>query len=376
MVEKTEWEQVLSVASKMAFEGEFLDCEPLGAGHINKTYSVRYRQADDSVRTYVLQQINDSIFDVAQLMANIVAVTSFLKQKIEAEGGDPTRETLNLIPTKQGEQYYCDSQGKSWRAYDFVRDSVCYERAENPKLFYESAIGFGRFQRRLADFPVEQLHEILPDFHNTPKRLEALKAAIEADPLGRVATARQEIAFVMQRAQETGILVELCRRGNIPLRVTHNDTKLNNAMFDRRTGKVICIIDLDTVMPGLSLYDFGDSIRFGASTAAEDERDLKKVQFDLRLFDVYTKGYLEGTANTLTDWEIEMMPMGAKLATLECGIRFLTDYILGDVYFRIDRPEQNLDRCRTQFKLVRQMEEKWEKMRRIVAQHKYSMRKQ
>ncbi len=237
---------------------------------------------------------------------------------------------------------------------------------ERPEEFYESALAFGRFQKLLADYPAESLHETIPNFHNTIDRVEKFQKAVEADVMKRAADVREEIRFVLDREADCHILCDMLAAGEIPLRVTHNDTKLNNIMLDHKTGKGICVIDLDTVMPGSALYDYGDSIRFGANTGAEDEKDLSKISCDLELFALYTKGFIEGCGGSLTEKEIRMLPMGAKLMTLECGMRFLTDYLEGDHYFKIHRPEHNLDRTRTQFRLVKDMEDKWEKMQEIA----------
>ena len=237
---------------------------------------------------------------------------------------------------------------------------------ERPEEFYESAVAFGQFQKLLADYPAESLHETIPNFHNTIDRVEKFKKAVEADVMKRAADVREEIQFVLDREADCHVLCDMLAAGEIPLRVTHNDTKLNNIMLDHETGKGICVIDLDTVMPGSALYDYGDSIRFGANTGAEDEKDLSKISCDLELFSLYTKGFIEGCGGSLTEKEIRMLPMGAKLMTLECGMRFLTDYLEGDHYFKIHRPEHNLDRTRTQFRLVKDMEDKWEKMQEIA----------
>ena len=249
-----------------------------------------------------------------------------------------------------------------YRMYDFIEGAVSYDAVKRPEDFYESAVAFGRFQYLLSDYPAETLHETIPDFHNTVKRYQDLEAAIAADVAGRKTCVEPEIAFARERKAELGELLDLQRAGKLPLRVTHNDTKLNNIMMDEKTGRGICVIDLDTVMPGLSLYDFGDSIRYGANTGAEDEVDLTRVSLDLSLYRLYKKGYLEGSRGSLGALEKKLLPVGAKLMTLECGIRFLTDYLNGDIYFKIHRKKQNLDRCRSQFALVADMEKKWDAM--------------
>ena len=278
------------------------------------------------------------------------------------------RETLTVIPTKAGEPLYWDSQGDCWRMYHFIEDAVSYDRVESERDFYESAVAFGNFQQMLADYPAETLHETIPGFHDTKARFEVFLAAVEVDVCGRVKEVAREIAFFQERKAVAAVLGDMLAAGELPLRVTHNDTKLNNIMMDAKTGKGICVIDLDTVMPGLAVHDFGDSIRFGASTGDEDEPDLSKVNCDLHLFQLYTEGFLTGCQGRQTETERAMNPMGAKVSTSECGMRFLTDYLQGDTYFKTHREGQNLDRCRTQIKLVEDMEANWEKMAEIVAQ--------
>lgn len=340
---------------------------PYGSGHINDTYRLTF-EYDGKVQRYILQRMNTEIFrEPEALLENIIGVTSWLKKKIAENGGDTERGTLSLIPAKDGKFWYVDSEGGWWRAYNFIEGATSYDRVKNKTDFYESAVAFGHFQRLLADYPAETLHETIPDFHNTADRLEKFKAAAAADVCGRAAGVQKEIQFVLEREALANLLCGMQREGKLPLRVTHNDTKLNNIMIDDVTGKGICVIDLDTVMPGLSVNDFGDSIRFGASTAAEDERDLSKVSCSMELFETYARGFLKGCAGKLTDAEIEMLPEGAMTMTFECGMRFLTDYLEGDTYFKIHREDHNLDRCRTQFKLVKDMEEKLPEMKKIIA---------
>ncbi len=275
-----------------------------------------------------------------------------------------------MVKAKNDSSYYVDQKGDYWRMFLFVEGTVCLEMVESAKDFYDSGVAFGNFQKMLADYPAKTLHETIPNFHNTPSRFRDFQKAVQEDKMGRAASAQEEIAFALARENDTKVLTDLLKAGELPLRVTHNDTKLNNILFDENTKKAICIIDLDTVMPGLSHYDFGDSIRFGASTGAEDEKDLSKIEMDLALFEAFTKGYLEGCGGSLTEKEIEMLPMGAKLMTYECGIRFLADYLEGDVYFKIHREGHNLDRARAQFKLVKDMEDKWTEMAAIVEKYK------
>lgn len=354
-----------------AINGTLVQQSPYGNGHINDTFLLRYETANHSEKKYILQRMNHDIFrNPPLLMENIVHVTDHLRGIIRSRGGDPERETLNVLKTRDGASFFRDSGGSYWRVFPFIERSVCLEKVRNAKDFYDSAVAFGSFQKMLADFPAGTLHETIPNFHNTSSRFRDFRAAVQSGDRERAALARTEIAFALDRESETAVLTALLDAGALPLRVTHNDTKLNNILFDADTGKALCIIDLDTVMPGLSLYDFGDSIRFGASTGDEDEPDLDKVSLDLSLFEAFTKGYLEGCAGSLTAKEIEMLPMGAKLMTYECGIRFLADFLTGDTYFKVHRENHNLDRARTQFKLVADMEAKWDQMKAIV--EKYS----
>ncbi len=369
-MEKYSAEQIRNqVLCHFAVEGELLEAPSYGSGHINDTYAPRLRLSDGREIRYILQRINTGIFqDPKGLMENIAGVTSYLKGILAANGGDPLRETLTLIPTKDDQPFYQAPDGSCWRMYLFVEDTISYDLVEKPEDFYISAKAFGRFQMLLAGYPAATLHETILNFHNTVSRFENLKKAIAADPLGRAKEVQPEIEFALARETDTHVLVDLQAKGEIPLRVTHNDTKLNNVLIDPSNGRV-CVIDLDTVMPGLAHYDFGDSIRFGASTALEDEQDLSKVSMDLNLFDIYTKGFLEEAGAVLSPLEKELLPMGAKLMPYECGIRFLTDYLEGDTYFRTHRPGQNLDRTRTQFKLVADMEAKWDAMAAIIKKY-------
>lgn len=354
------------IAEQFAMEGSLERIEPYGNGHINDTYLVTTKSGGDEKR-YILQRINTAIFtNPKALMENIMGVTAHLKRKILAVGGDVWRETLNVIPTTNQNTFFETSEGDCYRMYTYIENSSSLEQIERPEDFYAAAEAFGNFQCLLSDYPTETLHETIPDFHNTAKRYQRFLQVLEEDALGRSAKLQQEIEFVKARRREMSVLQELLDAGELPLRVTHNDTKLNNILMDQDSGKAICIIDLDTVMPGSALYDFGDSIRFGANTGAEDEMDLSRVSLDLKLFECYTQGYIRGCQGKLTRREVELLPMGAKMMTLECGMRFLTDYLEGDVYFKIHRENHNLDRCRTQFALVADMEAKWEQMKEIV----------
>ena len=362
--------KIVEAIAQFDLEGKLVDQQPYGNGHINDTFLLTYETSNGD-RKYILQRMNHAIFKKPQqLMENVVNVTEYLRRVIKEQGGDPDRETLNVIKTRNGENYYEDSGHNYWRVFLYIERTICLEQVESAKDFYDSAVAFGNFQRMLADYPAEELHETIPNFHNTPSRFRDFQKAMQEDKLGRAALAKEEIAFALEREKDTPVLLDLLAEGKLPLRVTHNDTKLNNILFDADTKKALCIIDLDTVMPGLSHYDFGDSIRFGASTGAEDEKDLSKIELDLSLFETFTKGFLEGCGGSLTEKEIEMLPMGAKLMTYECGIRFLADFLEGDVYFKIHRKEHNLDRARTQFKLIADMEEKWDRMIAIVEKYK------
>lgn len=351
-------------------EGTLLSADSYGSGHINDTFLLRHLLSDGSERKLILQRINHEVFPhPKELMENLSAVTTYLREQLIRSGKDPMRETLNLVPASDQKPYYQDSLGSYWRIFHFIKDAACLDAVTDPESFYQSAVAFGNFQHLLAHFPAESLHETIPSFHNTKHRFQLLAEAVEKDVCNRAASCRAEIDFALSREQLANELYSKLESGELPLRVTHNDTKLNNIMFDTKTGKAICVIDLDTVMPGLAANDFGDSIRFGASTGAEDEQDLSKISCDMELFALYTKGFIEGCAQSLTEAEIRTLALGAITMTYECGIRFLTDYLNGDVYFKIHREGHNLDRCRTQLKLVADMETKRPEMERIAASY-------
>ena len=355
--------EIKNITSAFVLEDNLTECVPYGSGHINDTYRLTY----DTGKHYILQKMNKSIFTKpVELMENVSGVTAWLKKKIQENGGDVERETLNLVMTKDGLPYYVDEDGEYWRVYLFIENATCYDMVKDEEDFYQSAVAFGHFQRLLADYPAETLHETIVNFHNTVDRLDKFKTAVEKDICHRAADVEKEIQFVLDRTELAHVLCDMQDQGKLPLRVTHNDTKLNNIMIDNATGKAICVIDLDTVMPGYSVNDFGDSIRFGASTAAEDEKDLSKVHFSLEKFKTYAAGYLDGCGGMLKNEEIMLLPEGAKMMTIECGMRFLTDYLEGDTYFRTAYPEHNLVRCRTQLKLVSEMEEQWDEMKNAV----------
>ena len=358
------------IVPKFAIEGTLTEAVPYGSGHINDTVRLTCALENGEQKRYILQRMNDGIFkNPVELMENVMNVTSFLRKKIVERGGDPERETLNVIRTVDGDNFLKDEDGDFWRMYIFIENATSFDMVRTPEDFYNSAVSFGNFQLLLQDYPAATLHETIPNFHNTVSRFADFKKAVEEDVCGRAKEVQDEIRFVMEREADTHVICDALANGEIPLRVTHNDTKLNNIMIDNETGKGICVIDLDTVMPGSALYDYGDSIRFGASTGAEDEKNLELINCDMGLFEIYTKGYVEGCGGSLSEKEIRMLPMGAKLMTLECGMRFLADYLQGDVYFKIHRPEHNLDRARTQFKLVADMEKKWDEMAGIVEKY-------
>lgn len=363
-------ELIENTIAQFQIDGKVLSYERYGNGHINDTFVVVFQNNQEKKR-YILQRINNNVFkDPEKLMFNIVQVTSFLTEEVKKLGGDELREVLNVINTREGKSFYSDSEGSYWRMYLFIEDASCFEKVNKPEDFYQSAVAFGRFQKLLSTFDASSLYEVIPDFHNTPLRFERFLQAVKEDKCNRVKDVRDEIEFFVSRKADMECCKNYLDEGKLPLRVTHNDTKLNNVMIDNKTGNGLCVIDLDTVMPGLSIFDFGDSIRFGANTALEDEKDLSKVSLSLDLFEQYVKGFLQGCEGSLTDTEISMLPHGAKTMTLECGMRFLTDYLEGDVYFRIHREEHNLDRCHTQMELVRDMERKWNEMNEVVSKYR------
>lgn len=352
---------MLHLMSQFAIDGIPTSYKRHGHGHINDTYLLQTEKGSQ----YIFQRINPHVFHhIPELMHNIALVTSHIAK----EDPDP-RHSLSLIHTKAGSPYLTDADGEIYRMYAFIPNSICLEQAQSDEDFYQSAIAFGQFQNALADFPANSLHETIPLFHHTPNRYLLLHEAIQKDSHHRLNTVQNEVAFALEREKEASTMIDMQASGLLPLRVTHNDTKLNNVLFDEKTRKPLCVLDLDTVMPGLVGNDFGDSIRFGASTALEDEVDLSKVSFSLQLYDAYTKGFLTACGDRLSIAEIETLPLAAKLMTLECGVRFLTDYLSGDTYFPVERPNHNLDRARTQFKLVSEMETKWQAMHDIVIKY-------
>ena len=346
------------IYTRFQLDGLPISCTPYGSGHINRTFLL----VTSRPHLYILQGLNTSVFkDIPGLMTNLAAVTEYLRKQTD----DP-RRALQLVPTVDGKPYLALENGEYWRMYEYVLDSLCLNKAETKEDLYQSGVAFGQFQRALADFPAATLTETIPRFHDTPDRFRLFREAIAADRAGRLKDVQAEVDAYLAFEKDADVLMNLCRSGELPLRVTHNDTKLNNVMLDAADRTPLCVIDLDTVMPGLAANDFGDSIRFGASTAAEDEEDLSKVEMSLELFEAYAAGFLSACGKSLTPKEIETLPWGAKLMTLECGVRFLTDHLNGDVYFHISRPGLNLVRCRTQLKLVQDMEKKWDEMNAVI----------
>jgi hypothetical protein len=341
--------------------GDFVSAEPYGSGHINDTYCVRFDQEGTHVR-YILQRINHNIFKNPEaLMENIQRVTAHLTEKTMKEH-DRSRRVLTLIPTREGRSFYRDAVGNYWRTYVFIEKARTYDAVESPRQAFETAKAFGRFQKLLADLPAPRLQHTIPDFHHTPKRFVALKKAVEADVVNRSKRAKFEIEFAMQREAICDVLL----KAELPERVTHNDTKLNNVMLDDVTGEGICVIDLDTVMPGLVLYDFGDMVRTTTSPVKEDELDLSKVTMQFPMFEALVRGYLESADEFLSRSEKRLLVFSGKLITFEIGVRFLTDFLVGDTYFKTHREHHNLDRCCTQFKLVESIEQKEEWMNKVV----------
>ncbi len=344
--------QYQAAANAFRLEGEVQEICPYGEGHINLTLLVTTTK-----KRYILQKMNTHIFsDSDGLMQNICGVTEHLRSR--------GIETLYVVPTKDGRSYLKGEE--CYRVYDFIENTVTYQKVTDGEVFKNSGRAFGEFQNYLAEFDASKLTEIIKDFHDTPKRFAAFQAALAADSFARAKDCQEEIAFVLARENTYGGAMEGLRDGSLPLRVTHNDTKLNNILMDEKTGKARAVIDLDTIMPGSMLFDFGDSIRFGASTATEDEADLSKVHFDVRLFKAYAEGYVDAVRDSITPREAELLPYGAYLMTMECGMRFLTDYLSGDTYFATKYAGHNLVRCRTQLKLASEIEKQFAQMREII----------
>ncbi len=357
-----------AIADHFGITGVIAHTEEIHSGNINHTYLVAVQEAN-SQKEYVFQKINTFVFKKPEeVMDNILKVTEHIKKKLLAAHGSYNRRVLSFLVGDDGKPYYYTASNKHfWRVYEYINHAVAYDQVIKPELFYEAGRSFGEFQDWLSDFPAQSLSEIIPNFHNTPVRFETFRQSVEKDIAARRAEVEDEIRFLLDREAECSMLVEKLASGEIPYRVTHNDTKINNILFDNQTDKAICVIDLDTVMPGSALYDFGDAVRYGASTALEDERDLSKVSLDLALYEQFTKGFLESMGNSMAAAEIALLPHSVKIMTLELATRFLADYLDGDIYFKTRSDDHNLVRARTQIQLVRDMEAKWEQLLAITA---------
>lgn len=348
-------------------DGRLINAVSYGNGHINNTICLTY-ETSVGRKQYILQKINKYVFHhPEELMENAVAITEHLRKKIAAGGGDPERETVNIVSAPGGAFYYLDERQDVWRIEKFVENTKTYQVADSPELMYETGRAFGHFQYQLSDFPASSLYETIPGFHNTRARYSQFAEIAEKDPLGRAAECRDEIRFVLERKEIADFAMNSFDRGELPVRVAHNDTKINNILFDIETGKPVCVIDLDTVMPGFAMNDFGDGIRTGACTGAEDEKDVDKIHLDLVLFKAYLQGFLEGTENCLTPFEIKTLPMGGICITYEQALRFLADYLQGDPYYKTAYKEHNLVRTRTQIKMVREMEAQWDMIQNSIS---------
>ena len=349
-----------------AIFGDFVDVNPYGTGHINDTFLATFDQAGTPVR-YTLQHINTNIFkDPAGLMDNVKRVTEHSRRRLaETHAAEPSRRALKLVPSVTGDVLHFDADGQAWRCYLFVEKCHTVDIVDSPASAFEAARAFARFQALLADLPGGRLNETIPDFHNTPKRYRDFHAALDADKMGRAKDVRPEIDFALSLEEEAGRLMRLMASGEMPERATHNDTKINNVLLDDATGEGICVIDLDTLMPGSALYDFGDMVRSATLNMAEDSKDYKNVVCRRDIFEALAKGFVEA-GDFLNAAEIGNMTFGGLLMTLECGVRFLTDYLDGDHYFKIHRPEHNLDRCRTQFALVKSIQDEYDQLQGFV----------
>ena len=355
--------KAIDISKFFYFGGDVASAVPYGNGHINDTYLITLKEGETR---YILQRLNTKIFkNYVGLMSNIDKVTSALRQIVVKDGGDAQRECMTLVPTTDGKLYYMDGYD-CWRAYVFVENTEVYQVISSPTIFQNTGEAFGKFIARLDGFDASELVEVIPNFHNTVDRYNKFLASLELDKKDRAKSAEKEIAFVKAHKDMLSAIVDALACGDIPLRVTHNDTKINNVLIDKATGKAICVIDLDTIMPGSLLYDFGDAIRSGCNTGEEDEPDLSKVDFNVELYEAFCKGFLNGIGDKITQKEIDMLHLGAMIITLECGIRFLTDYLDGDEYFKTKYPEHNLVRCRTQFKLVTLMEQMGDRLLEIA----------
>ncbi len=367
---KIEQMDIRAIASYFSFRGDFVQAAPVEVGHINDTYVVTYRKVPGPDRRYILQRINRSVFkDPPGLMQNIEMVTRHLCTKIAATGGNPARETLNLVETTDQNIFYRDAQGEYWRAFLFIENARTYETSQSQAQIYQAALAFGQFQQQLSDFPVEQLVETIPGFHDTPRRFEVFIDSLNRDPINRAQSVSQEIRFIEEREADTRLLADLLAGGQLPRRVTHNNSKLNNVLIDDQTGAAICVLDLDTVMPGVAVFDFGDLVRSAASLTLEDDPDLTRAGLSLESYETLARGYLDAARSFLIPAEMDLLAFSARLITLEQAIRFLADYLNGDRYYKTRRPGHNLDRARTQIALLADMEKKFNQMRLSIKKY-------
>jgi aminoglycoside phosphotransferase (APT) family kinase protein len=356
-----------AIARQFGIFGDFVEAAPYGTGHINDTYAGVFNQSGRTMR-YIFQRINHHVFrNPSAVMENINRVTAHLRQKLEESQADQiSRRVLTLVPTHDGRQWDMDAEGNHWRCYLFIEGATTYDQIETTAQAFEAARAFGTFQQMLADLPAPRLRDTIPDFHHTRRRFDALRQSARDDACRRAAAVNSEIAFCLERENLVDVLLDLQARGQVPERVTHNDTKLDNVMIDDQTGEGICVIDLDTVMPGLVLYDFGDLCRTATRPTAEDEVDLSRVEMRLDMFEALVRGYLAAAGDFLNAIEKDHLAFSAKLITFEIGLRFLTDHLQGDRYFKIQRPGQNLDRARVQFKMVQSIERQEAAMDEVV----------
>lgn len=358
-----------NVAKNFVVNGKLLSFEPYGNGHINDTFLLKY-DTGCGEDMYILQRVNKNIFPkVEELMSNTTGVTRFIREKYLEKGMDPERKCLNFITTTEGKCYHLCDNGDYWRMTHYIDNTEAYDLVEDNAVFEKAGSAFGEFIALLDSYPVSTLYEIIPNFHNTVSRFKAFDDAVKADAKDRKASCEEEVKFVYDHKELTNIIVDALANGEIPMRVTHNDTKINNVLMDKTTGDAVCVIDLDTIMPGSLLYDFGDSIRSGCNTGLEDDKNLDNVDFDIDKFEAFTRGFVGSLNEYITQKEKDLLSYAGIIMTFECGIRFLTDYLQGDTYFKTAYPEHNLVRCRTQFKLVSRMLDRLDEMKAIVAKY-------
>jgi len=362
--------KIQNILKNFVFDGELKNVKPISSGHINTTFRAEVCDKLGKINKYTVQKINKYVFKNPEfVMENIVNVTNHLRQKVAEAGGDVDREVLFVVHSFDNKPFFIDEHGEYWRVYKFIDNAHTYDFVDNPKQLYNAGVGFGRFQSMMADFSMDKLHDTIPNFHNTKMRFDQLMEAVKNDLQNRAIGVKKEIEFFEKREDELCLLVNMEQNGKLPPRVTHNDTKFNNILIDDKTNAALSVIDLDTVMPGLTVCDFGDAIRYAANTAVEDEVDLSKVHLDMDSFKYFTEGFLTALNGKLTNTEIEHMPNGAKIITMELSMRFLADHINGDVYFKVHRDGHNLDRARCQMKLAESMEHNFDKMAKLVNQY-------